>query len=68
MYIERFAQQLKELIADRSISSVAKEIGISQATLSRYLACKREIGIENLCKIADYFHEDLDILTGRKNY
>ena len=68
MYIEKFAKQLKELIADRSISSVAKEIGISQATLSRYLSCKREIGIENLCKIADYFHEDLDILTGRKNY
>lgn len=68
MYMEKFAQQLKELIVNRSVSSVAREIGISQAALSRYLSCKREIGIENLCKIADYFHEDLDILTGRKNY
>ena len=68
MYIERFAQHLKELIANRSISSVAKEIGIPQATLSRYLLCQREIGIENLCKIANYFNEDLDILTGRKDY
>lgn len=68
MYVEKFAQQLKELIGDRSITAVAKEIGIAQATLSRYLLCQREIGIENLCKIADYFHEDLDILTGRKDF
>ncbi len=68
MYVEKFAQQLKELIGSRSISSVAKEIGIPQATLSRYLLCKREIGLENLCKIANYFNEDLDILTGRKDY
>jgi len=68
MYAEKFAAQLKELIGNESIASVAKKIGISQPTLSRYLSCKREIGIENLCKIADYFHEDLDILTGRRDY
>lgn len=66
MYTEKFAQQLKSLIGNRSISSVAKDIGIPQATLSRYLLCQREIGLENLCKIADYFNEDLDYLTGRK--
>lgn len=27
-----------------------------------------KIGIENLCKIADYFSEDLDYLTDRKDY
>lgn len=68
MYTEKFAERLKELIGDETISSVAKKIGISQATLSRYLLCKREIKLENLCKIADYFNEDLDILTGRKDY
>jgi len=68
MYIEKFARQLKELIGERSVSSVAKEIGIPQPTLSRYLLCKREIGLENLCKIANYFNEDLDFLTGRKEY
>lgn len=68
MYIEKFAERLKELIGNESVSSVAKKIGISQPTLSRYLACKREIGLENLCKIADHFGEDLDILTGRKDY
>ncbi len=68
MYIEKFAERLKELINEESISSVAKKIGINQQTLSRYILCQREIGIENLCKIANYFDEDLDYLTGRKDY
>ncbi len=68
MYMERFAEKLKELIGEESVSSVAKKIGIPQQTLSRYLHCQREIGLENLCKIADYFNEDLDYLTGRKEY
>ena len=53
MYAEKLAERLKELINDRSVSSVAKDIGIPQQTLSRYLLCQREIGLENLCKIAD---------------
>lgn len=68
MYQEKFALRLRELIGNDSISSVAKKIGINQQTLSRYLLCQREIGLENLCKIADYFNEDLDVLTGRKDY
>lgn len=67
-HIETFAKRLKELIGNESINSVAKKIGLPQATLSRYLLCKREIGLENLCKIADYFGESLDFLTGRKDY
>ncbi len=68
MYMEKFAQVLKELIGKESVSSIAKKVGIPQQTLSRYLLCKREIGIENLCKIADYFGEDLDIVVGRRDY
>lgn len=68
MYVEKFAERLKELINEESISSVAKKIRINQQTLSRYIHCQREIGIENLCKIANYFNEDLDYLTGRKDY
>lgn len=68
MYTEKFAERLKELIGNESISSVAKKIGLKQATLSRYLLNQREIGIENLCKIADYFNEDLDVLSGRREY
>lgn len=68
MYSQKFAERLRELIGSQSISSVAKKINIPQQTLSRYLLCQREIGLENLCKIADYFDEDLDLLTGRKDY
>lgn len=67
MYTEKFAEKFKELLNGESVSSVAKKIGIPQQTLSRYLLCQREIGIENLCKIADFFNEDLDYLTGRKD-
>lgn len=66
--IKEFANCLKEYIGNESISSVAKKIGIPQETLRSYLRCQREIGLENLCKIADFFHEDLDILTGRRDY
>ena len=66
MYMEKFAEVLKELIGDRSVSSVAKEMGIPQQTLTRYLHCQREIKIENLCLIADYSGPDLHALPGRK--
>ena len=63
-----FAQNLKNLIGKMSISDFAKKVDIPQQTLSRYLLCQREITLTNLCKIADYFNEDIDILLGRKEY
>ena len=68
MYKKKFSENLRNLIANRSVSSVAKEIGIPQQTLHRYLHCEREVGLENLIKIADYFNESLDYITGRKDY
>ena len=68
MYIEKFSERLKELNGNKSICQVAKEIEIPQQTISRYLLCQREIKLENLCKLANYFDEDLDYLTGRKDY
>ena len=67
MYVEKFSERLRELIGNNSISSIANKIGIPQQTLSRYLLNQREIGLENLCKIANFFDEDLDYLTGRKD-
>ena len=63
-----FAQNLKSLMGDMSISQLARQVHIPQQTLSRYLHCQREITLENLCKIADYFQEDIDFLLGRKDY
>ncbi len=67
-YMECFAQNLRELIGDMSVNEFSKKVGIPQQTLSRYLLCQREITVSNLCKIADYFKEDIDVLLGRKNY
>ena len=63
---EVFAKNLKLLIGDKTVSEFAREIGIPQQTLSRYLLCQREITLTNLCKIADFFDEDIDALIGRK--
>ena len=63
-----FAQNLKNLIGTMSISEFAKKVDIPQQTISRYLLCQREITLTNLCKIADYFNEDIDFLLGRKEY
>ncbi len=63
-----FAQNLKQLIGDMSVSEFAKKVNIPQQTISRYLLCQREINLTNLCKIADYFNENIDVLIGRKEY
>lgn len=65
--ISAFAQNLKLLIGDMSISEFANKVKIPQQTISRYLLCQREITLTNLCKIADYFNEDIDFLIGRKD-
>lgn len=66
-FIVAFAQNLKNLIGGMSISEFARKVDIPQQTISRYLLCQREITLTNLCKIADYFDEDIDYLLGRKD-
>ena len=66
--MQSFAKNLKILIGENSVSKFSKEIGIPQQTISRYLLCQREITLSNLCKIANYFNEDIDYLIGRKDY
>lgn len=68
MYREKFTKNLQELVKDKNISQLAKEIGIPQQTLSRYILGQRAIGIENLVKVAKYFGEDLNVLVGLKDY
>ena len=66
--IRAFAQNLKVLIGETSVSEFARKVDIPQQTISRYLLCQREITLTNLCKIADYFGESIDFLIGRKDY
>lgn len=65
---KNLAVNLKNLIGNMTISEFAKKVDIPQQTISRYLLCQREISLTNLCKIADYFNEDIDVLIGRKEY
>ena len=62
-----FAKNLKDLIGDMSVSEFARKVDIPQQPISRYLLCQREISLTNLCKIADYFGEEIDVLIGRKD-
>ena len=61
-----FSQNLKLLIGQMSVSEFAQKVDIPQQTISRYLLCQREITLTNLCKIADFFDENIDYLIGRK--
>lgn len=67
MYKEIFAKNLYYLKGDKTLDEIARDTGIPQQTLSRYLSAKSEIKIYNLCVLADYFDIDLDTLVGRKN-
>ena len=61
------AQNLKSLIGNMTVTEFSRRVGIPQQTISRYLLCQREITLENLVKIADYFNEEIDYLIGRKD-
>ncbi|MCX4313278.1 MAG: helix-turn-helix transcriptional regulator [Clostridia bacterium] len=47
---------------------LAKEIGTSQANLSRWEQGKIEPSIVECWKLADYFDVSIDVLCGRREY
>ena len=67
-YIKIFAKNLRDYIGNMTVNQFAKKVGIPQQTISRYLNCQREISVYNLCKIADFLGEEIDVLLGRKSY
>ncbi|MDE6442718.1 MAG: helix-turn-helix domain-containing protein [Clostridia bacterium] len=67
-YVKCLSENLKELMGDMTVSELAKKVEIPQPTLSRYLLCERQITLDNLVVLADYFNVDIDILIGRKDY
>ena len=67
-YMKCLSENLKELMGEMTVSELAKKVEIPQPTLSRYLLCKRQITLDNLVVLADYFNVDIDILIGRKDY
>ena len=59
--------KLREIRKSRNISQLklAMDLNMSQNTISRYETGEREPGINELIKIADYFHISVDYLLGR---
>lgn len=62
------SDNLKDLMGDMTITELAEKVKIPQPTLSRYLLCKRQITLDYLVILADYFNIDIDILIGRKDF
>ena len=62
--------KIAELRKERGLSQrqLAKEIGTSQANLSRWEQGLNEPSIIECWKIADYFDVSIDLLCGRKEY
>lgn len=52
----------------KSISEIAREIGIRRSTLHNYRNRKLLPSAETLLKIADYFGVSTDYLLGREGY
>ena len=63
------SQRLKELRMSNNLtqSKVANIIKVSRVVYTRYENNQREIPLELLCVLADYYHVTLDYLAGREN-
>lgn len=62
--------KISELRKEKGLSQrqLAKEIGTSQANLSRWEQGLNEPSVIECWKIADYFDVSLDFVCGRKEY
>lgn len=61
--------RLRDLREDNDItqSQIASELNIRQNTYSQYENGKRQMPIELLWKLADYYNTSIDYLVGRTN-
>ena len=62
------SQKLKELRLQNNLTqeNVAKVIQVSRVVYNRYEKNQREIPLELLCKLADFYCVTLDYLFGRE--
>lgn len=65
---QTIAENLKYLIGEKSVSQIAKEIGMPQQTLHRYVRAERMISLPNLIQIANFFQESIDFLVGLRSH
>lgn len=48
-------------------TSLAKQIGVKQNTMSAWLLNKKQPSIASLLALADFFDVEIDYIVGRKN-
>ena len=67
--MEIIATRLKELRLENNLNQgqVADIIKVSRVVYNRYERNQREIPIELLCVLADYYDVSMDYLVGREN-
>ena len=61
-----FVKRLLELLDENDITQIelAKRIGITNVTISRYIGVERKPRIEIVVKMAEFFHVSTDYLLG----
>ena len=67
-YMKCLSENLKHLMGDMTVSELSENVKIPQPTLSRYILCQRQITLDNLVILADFFNVEIDILVGRKDF
>ena len=62
--------RLKELREEKSISQqkLVENLGISQASVSKYEKGLAEPNLQLLCRMAEYFHVSADYLIGKSEH
>ncbi|MBR2449572.1 MAG: helix-turn-helix transcriptional regulator [Clostridia bacterium] len=65
----KIGENLKNLRIQRNLSQedVAKMLNISRQAYCRYENDQREISLDTLCKLADFYEETTDYILGREN-
>lgn len=67
--MSKFSERLKELRTERQLSilNLAKEIGVSDATICRWENEQNDVKGKDLIKLANYFNVSSDYLLGLEN-
>ena len=68
--MSNFVERLDDLIKEKGFNqqTFAKQVGISEGSISLYLSDKHIPTVEHLIKMADYFQCSTDFLLGREEY
>ena len=66
----KIGKNLKELRKYKCLTQddVAKVLNISRQAYCRYENDQRELSLEMLCRLADFYEETTDSILGRKQY